>query len=168
MVSLELSEQEDPGVPAYEVPSLVARLGDQCTRVKDLAIRTGATSRSDEFYGDIGESALSSFSSFSLDFHAMHFSCERRRSWRLHGQRYSSVILMTTHKSRLVVLQDARVLRPRVDILFCHQTTSVDWRALILNRSKHARPSGHESRYSWKTRRVGGCTSKPRDRGCEL
>jgi len=75
MVSLELSGAGGTlAVPAYEVPSLVGRFGGSCTRVKDLAIRTGATSRSDEFYGDIGESALSSFSSFTLDFHAMHFS----------------------------------------------------------------------------------------------
>jgi len=61
-------------VPAYEVPSLVARLGGSCVKVKDLAIRTGGAGRSDEFYGDIGVSALSSFSSFTLDFYAMRFS----------------------------------------------------------------------------------------------
>ncbi|MGA6988176.1 MAG: aspartyl protease family protein [Terriglobales bacterium] len=75
LASLELSGAGGTvAVPAYEVPSLVARVGGSCARVKNLAIRTRATGRSDEFYGDIGENALSSFSSFTLDFHAMHFS----------------------------------------------------------------------------------------------
>jgi predicted aspartyl protease len=75
LASLELSGAGGTvAVPAYEVPSLAARFGGSCARVKDIAIRTGATNRSDEFYGDIGENALSSFSSFTLDFHAMHFS----------------------------------------------------------------------------------------------
>jgi Aspartyl protease len=73
--SLELSGAGGTlALPAYQVPSLVAKFGGSCARVKDLAILTEATGLPNEFYGTIGESALSSFSSFTLDFHAMHFS----------------------------------------------------------------------------------------------
>jgi hypothetical protein len=61
-------------LPAYQVPSSVAKFGGSCARVKDLVILTEATGLPNEFYGTIGESALSSFSSFTLDFQSMHFS----------------------------------------------------------------------------------------------
>jgi hypothetical protein len=75
LVSLELSGAgRTRAVPAYRVPSLVAKFGASCARVKDPAILAGATGLPDEFYGYIGESALASFSSFTLDFHAMQFT----------------------------------------------------------------------------------------------
>jgi predicted aspartyl protease len=74
-ISLELSGAGGSlAFPAYRIPNLAAKFGESCARIRDLEILTGVTGRSDEFYGDIGESALSSFSSFTLDFHAMHFS----------------------------------------------------------------------------------------------
>jgi predicted aspartyl protease len=75
LVSLELSGAGGARVfLAYQIPSLVAELGGACARVNDVAILTETTGSSNEFYGNIGESALSSFSSFTLNFHAMDFS----------------------------------------------------------------------------------------------
>jgi len=77
LVNLELSGAGGTlSVPAYEVLSLVVKFGTSCGRVRDLEILTGATGagRGDEFYGEVGESGLSSFSSFTLDFRNMHFS----------------------------------------------------------------------------------------------
>ncbi len=78
LVNLELSGAGGTlSVPAYEVFSLVVKFGPSCARVNELEILTGTTGavgRLDEFYGEIGESALSSFSSFTLDFQTMHFS----------------------------------------------------------------------------------------------
>jgi predicted aspartyl protease len=78
LVSLELSGAGGTlSVPAYEVLSLVIKFGNSCARVRDLDVLagiTGAPGRLDEFYGEIGESALNSFSSFTLDFQNMHFS----------------------------------------------------------------------------------------------
>jgi predicted aspartyl protease len=78
LVSLELSGAGGTlSVSAYEVFSLVVKFGPSCARVKDLEILTGTTGvvgRLDEFYGEVGESGLSSFSSFTLDFQNMHFS----------------------------------------------------------------------------------------------
>jgi len=77
-VRLELSGAGGTiAVPAYEVFSLAVKFGKQCARVRDLVIlasSTGANGRLDEFYGQIGENTLDSFSSFTLDFRAMHFS----------------------------------------------------------------------------------------------
>jgi predicted aspartyl protease len=74
-VDLELSGAGGMlAVPAYQVPSLVVRFGGSCGRIKDVSVLLETVHRPDEFYGDIGETALSSFSSFTLDFHAMHFS----------------------------------------------------------------------------------------------
>jgi predicted aspartyl protease len=74
-VTLELSGAGGTlAAPAYEIPSLMAKFGESCARVKNVPILKAATGVPDEFYGNIGESALSSFSSFTLDFHAMHFS----------------------------------------------------------------------------------------------
>ena len=74
-VRLELSGVGGPGaLPAYRIPSLVVTFGQSCAKVKDISLLIGPTGQPDEFYGSIGESALSSFSSFTLDFGAMHFS----------------------------------------------------------------------------------------------
>jgi predicted aspartyl protease len=78
LVRLELSGAGGTlTVPAYKVLALVVKFGTSCARVKDLVIltaATGANGRLDEFYGEIGESTLNSFASFTLDFRAMHFS----------------------------------------------------------------------------------------------
>lgn len=77
LVNLELSGAGGTlSVPAYEVLSLVVKFGTSCARVKDLDILTEPTraGRFDEFYGEVGESGLSSFLSFTLDFQNMHFS----------------------------------------------------------------------------------------------
>jgi predicted aspartyl protease len=59
---------------AYRVDSLLAKLGGACARIEDVAILTSPSGLSDEFYGNVGQSALASFSSFTLDFPAMEFS----------------------------------------------------------------------------------------------
>jgi hypothetical protein len=74
-VSLELSGAGGMlAVPAYQVSGLVATFGGSCATIKDVSILLDVIRRPDEFYGDIGENALSSFSSFTLDFSTMHFS----------------------------------------------------------------------------------------------
>jgi hypothetical protein len=60
--------------PAYILRSVVAKLGGGCAKVQNLPLLTESTGLPDEFYGNLGESALKSFSSFTLDFNAMHFS----------------------------------------------------------------------------------------------
>jgi predicted aspartyl protease len=64
---------------AYMLASVVARFGGECSIIEDVPLLTVATGLPDEFYGNIGQSALSSFSSFTLDFNAMHFSVSRGR-----------------------------------------------------------------------------------------
>jgi hypothetical protein len=59
--------------PARQISSLTVEFGGTCTSIKDISVLTGATRLPDEFYGNVGEDALSSFSSFTLDFHAMDF-----------------------------------------------------------------------------------------------
>ena len=60
--------------PAYVLPSLVARFGNKCAILKQVPILTGSMGSSDEFYGNLGQSALASFSSFTLNFTTMHFN----------------------------------------------------------------------------------------------
>lgn len=60
--------------PAYILGDAVARLGEECTKVGDIQVLTEPTGAPDEFYGNVGQSAVSSFSSFTLDFKAMQFS----------------------------------------------------------------------------------------------
>jgi predicted aspartyl protease len=75
LVKLELSGLGGPAaLPAYRIPSLAVMFGGSCARVKDISLLTGPTGQPDEFYGTIGESALDSFSSFTLDLRRMHFS----------------------------------------------------------------------------------------------
>ena len=54
--------------------NVVVRLGSECSVVQSVPLLTASTGLPDEFYGNIGQSALGSFSSFTLDFNAMHFS----------------------------------------------------------------------------------------------
>jgi hypothetical protein len=48
-------------------------LGGSCTKLETVHILTKPIGLADEFYGNIGESTLSSFASFTLDFNTMHF-----------------------------------------------------------------------------------------------
>lgn len=61
-------------VPAYQVRDVGARLGGSCAKLEAVQVLTQATGLADEFYGNIGQSALNSFVSFTLDFNAMRFS----------------------------------------------------------------------------------------------
>ncbi len=45
----------------------------ECTTVDGVEILTEPTGLADEFYGNIGQNSLSSFTSFTLDFNAMQF-----------------------------------------------------------------------------------------------
>jgi len=60
--------------PAYRIPSLIVMFAKSCAKVRDLSLLTGPTGDPDEFYGTVGETALNSFPSFTLDFRRMHFS----------------------------------------------------------------------------------------------
>ena len=59
--------------PAYQVRDVDAKLGGGCTKLETVQMLTKPTGLADEFYGNIGESALNSFTTFTLDFNAMHF-----------------------------------------------------------------------------------------------
>jgi hypothetical protein len=59
---------------AYVAHGLLARFAGQCARLKDVQVLIQSTGLPDEFYGNIGQSALSQFSSFTLDFNAMHLT----------------------------------------------------------------------------------------------
>jgi hypothetical protein len=52
----------------------VGTFGGSCARVRDISLLTAPTGQPDEFCGIIGEGALDSFSTFTLDFRNMHFS----------------------------------------------------------------------------------------------
>ena len=60
--------------PAYQLRGMVAKLGGSCARLKTVQLLTQPTGSADEFYGNIGQSALSSFTSVTFDFNAMHFN----------------------------------------------------------------------------------------------
>lgn len=60
--------------PAYILRELRANLGGGCAVVRRVPVLTEPSGLSNEFYGNIGQSALSSFSSFTLDFDTMRFS----------------------------------------------------------------------------------------------
>jgi predicted aspartyl protease len=80
MNSRELVELELVGVggtlvaPAYRVRDVDAKLGGSCAKLETVQVLTQPTGLPDEFYGNIGQSVLSLFASFTLDFNAMHFS----------------------------------------------------------------------------------------------
>jgi len=60
--------------PAYQVHDVEAKLGGGCAQLQSVQVLTQPIGRADEFYGNIGESALRPFTSFTLDFNAMRFS----------------------------------------------------------------------------------------------
>jgi predicted aspartyl protease len=60
--------------PAYMLHGVVGRLGEECTSVEDIEVLTERTGLPDEFYGNVGQNVLSSFTSFTLDFKSMQFS----------------------------------------------------------------------------------------------
>jgi predicted aspartyl protease len=59
---------------AYQAHDVGIRLGGSCALIGQVQILTRRTGLADEFYGNIGEDALASFASFTLDFSNMHFS----------------------------------------------------------------------------------------------
>ena len=59
--------------PAYQLRGVAAKLGG-CAKLTTVQLLTQPTESSDEFYGDIGQSGLSSFRSFTFDFDTMDFS----------------------------------------------------------------------------------------------
>jgi predicted aspartyl protease len=64
---------------AFEVSSLVIKFDESCAKINAIDVLTGATEASgrlDDFYGEIGENALTSLSSFTLDFQTMHFTAD--------------------------------------------------------------------------------------------
>ena len=79
MNSGELVELELEGAggtlvaPAYQVRDVLAKLGGSCAKLEHLQVLTKPTGVADEFYGNIGQSALSTFTSFTFDFSTMHF-----------------------------------------------------------------------------------------------
>jgi hypothetical protein len=60
--------------PAYMLRGVVAKVGGECTTIEGVQILTESTGLADEFYGNIGQNSLSSFTSFTLDFNTMQFS----------------------------------------------------------------------------------------------
>jgi predicted aspartyl protease len=61
----------DLTAPAYVAHDLAARFAGQCARLKNVQVLMQSTGLPDEFYGNVGQNALSQFSSFTLDFNAM-------------------------------------------------------------------------------------------------
>jgi Aspartyl protease len=61
-------------LPAYMLRGVVAKVGGECTTIEQIQILTEPISPPDEFYGNIGQNSLSSFTSFTLDFNTMQFS----------------------------------------------------------------------------------------------
>ena len=59
--------------PAYQLRDVRAKLGGSCTNLEIVQVLTKPMGLRDEFYGNIGESVLSSFASFTLDFNTMRF-----------------------------------------------------------------------------------------------
>ena len=60
--------------PAYVAHDLAAKVAGQCARLKDVQVLTQSTGLPDEFYGNVGQNALSQFSSFTLDFNSMNLT----------------------------------------------------------------------------------------------
>lgn len=70
--------------PAYQLRDVAATIAGRCAELKSVQVLTEPTGLADEFYGNIGQSALSSFTSFSLDFKNMHFSLNGGRPCQLY------------------------------------------------------------------------------------
>jgi hypothetical protein len=62
--------------PAYQVSDVGAILGGSCAKIERVQVLTEPVGSAEEFYGNIGENALKSFTSFTLDFSGMHFSVD--------------------------------------------------------------------------------------------
>ena len=79
VTSTELGELELLGAggilvsPAYQMRDVGIKLGGRCTKLETVQVLTKPVGLADEFYGNIGETALSSFATFTLDFNTMHF-----------------------------------------------------------------------------------------------
>jgi predicted aspartyl protease len=60
--------------PAYIMRNTLVNLGDGCATVRNVPVLLELTGKTGEFYGNIGQSALKSFSAVTIDFNAMRFS----------------------------------------------------------------------------------------------
>jgi hypothetical protein len=60
--------------PAYILRNTLVNLGGGCATVQNIPVLSASIGRSGEFYGNIGQSALKSFSAVTVDFNAMQFS----------------------------------------------------------------------------------------------
>ena len=71
----------NPGVPRFILHTVQATLGGGCAGMENVPVLTEPTGVPDEFYGNIGQSALKSFSSFTIDFITMSFSVSGRKPY---------------------------------------------------------------------------------------
>jgi clan AA aspartic protease (TIGR02281 family) len=64
-------------LPAYYAPQVTLSLGGACVRMEDLPVLIKPRGISDDyFYGNLGQSALSMFPSYTFDFQNMSFTIE--------------------------------------------------------------------------------------------
>ena len=67
--------------PAFILHTVQATLGGGCAGIENVPVLTEPTGVPDEFYGNIGQSALKSFASFTIDFITMSFSVSKRKPY---------------------------------------------------------------------------------------
>jgi predicted aspartyl protease len=60
--------------PAYQLHDITAKVAGDCIKLQSVLLLTQKSNSTDDFYGNIGQSLLSSFASYTFDFHQMYFS----------------------------------------------------------------------------------------------
>jgi hypothetical protein len=60
--------------PAYELEPLAVGVADHCTVLDSVLLLVEKSGSPDEFYGNLGQSFLSRFASYTFDFQHMHFT----------------------------------------------------------------------------------------------
>jgi hypothetical protein len=60
----------------YVLHNVPLRMGGGCVALRDLAVLTEPTGLPDEFSGNVGQSVVGLFRSYTLDFHTMTFSVQ--------------------------------------------------------------------------------------------
>ena len=64
-------------MPAYYIPQISLRLGGACARMEDVPVLIKPRGvPEDYFYGNLGQSALNVFPSYTFDFENMSFTIE--------------------------------------------------------------------------------------------
>jgi Aspartyl protease len=63
-------------MPTYVLHNLSLRIGGTCVALKDLDVLTKPTGLPNEFSGNVGQSVVGLFRSYTLDFHTMTFSAD--------------------------------------------------------------------------------------------